>query len=85
MLVLSRSLGVYLGSPAPPATATHFHQVDLLALNPKTGIVETLATCEPSQGKLYSQPLLDVFAGEAWIILQFEGTETGALFAKYKY
>ena len=84
LLVQSRSLGVYMGSVGPASTPTYFHQVDLLALNPVNGKVETLATCQPTQEGLYETSLVDRHGNVVWLIQRLAGSQTGALFARYE-
>lgn len=80
--VQSRSLGVYMAPPetSPTGTKVYKHQIDLLALNQKTGKMETLASAFPDTGGYYDLPLIDALNGKIWII-QPTGENTNPLFA----
>lgn len=83
LLVQSRSMGVYNSSPEPTSIIGYFHQVDLLALNPNNGKVETLATCRPASAELYEEALAARYGNVIWLIQRLTDSQDGALFCRY--
>lgn len=69
----SRSLLVYPQSVSvqPTGEKLYVHQVDLLALNQKTGKVTTLVSSFPETGQYYDPAVIDIFDSTVWIIQEY--------------